>query len=270
MFCVTRSTCREARAALRERWLAKIVIEGVAKTVVPMVLPALLVMVPAGANAQGYQPDFTHGIVSRDSASAHGLTLVMLTKDSTFDPAIRDAMAKTFFTVYPRERKTFNAAAPKRVVYLFDPSYSGVAATWADSGVGYTVVGTRYMRSHPQDIDVVTHEAMHLVQAYPPQESNKPSWLVEGIADYVRATMGVNNAQANWSMPPYDGTQSYTNSYRITARFLVWLDTKVKPGIVKQLDAALRAGTYRDSTWTDLTGKSVDALWAEYGANPGL
>jgi hypothetical protein len=78
----------------------------------------------------------------------------------------------------------------------------------------------------------------------------------------------VNNEKAGWSLTPFKATQSYTNSYRITARFLVWLEKNIKPGIVNHLDAAMRSKTYTPGIWMDLTGKSLDELWGTYAGNP--
>jgi hypothetical protein len=38
---------------------------------------------------------------------------------------------------------------------------------------------------------------------------------------------------------------------------------------VVKLDSAMRNHTYKDTLWKDLTGKTVDELWAAYAANPG-
>jgi hypothetical protein len=106
---------------------------------------------------------------------------------------------------------------------------------------------------------------MHIVQDY--GDSSGPGWLTEGIADYARYKFGVNNAAAKWELK-YKPGQKYTDAYRVTARFLVWMEEKVKPGIVKDLDSQMRKHTFTDNTWQQLTGKTVDQLWAEYTANP--
>ena len=46
--------------------------------------------------------------------------------------------------------------------------------------------------------------------------------------------------------------------------FLEWIETHHKKGVVKELNARLRLGKYGDECWTELTGKSVDALWSEF------
>ena len=82
---------------------------------------------------------------------------------------------------------------------------------------------------------------MHVVQAYKQWD---PAWLREGIADYARAKYGVNNGPAKWTMPDYNPKQNYTDAYRVTARFLVWLEKHVKAGVVVALDQSMRQGKY--------------------------
>ncbi|KAH7705196.1 hypothetical protein AAVH_27599 [Aphelenchoides avenae] len=171
-------------------------------------------------------------------------------------------MVNTFFVVYPKQVNTYNRAAPKTVIFFIDPSYHGVAAT---SG-NVVRFDPSYFAKNPKDIDVVTHETMHIVQAY---KGRVPVWAVEGIADYVRYTMGFDNKGAGWSLPAFKPSQHYTNGYAVTARFFVWLEKKVKPGLVKAYDKALRDGKHADF-FKRFTGKTVGQLWKMYAKNPKI
>ncbi len=193
----------------------------------------------------------------------NGLQLVFTNDDATLDPAVQDRMVKAFFAVYPLMLKEFNPNASKRVKISIENRYRGVAAT-----AGTTIhVNPRWFHQNPEDIDVVTHEGMHVVQAYKQWD---PGWLREGLADYARARFGVNNPAAKWSLPDYNPKQNYTDAYRVTARFLLWLEKHVKPGIAVAMDDSLRQGTYSADTWKQQTGKSVDELWQDYVKNPAL
>jgi len=70
-------------------------------------------------------------------------------------------------------------------------------------------------------------------------------------------------------LPDYKASQHYTNAYRVTTRFLVWLE-KNHTGIVDSLDKTARAGEYTPQLWTKLTGKTVDDLWQDYSQHPEL
>ncbi|WP_158825676.1 basic secretory protein-like protein [Mucilaginibacter lacusdianchii] len=203
--------------------------------------------------------------LTRDSISKKGYTLIFVNKDSTFAQsgnAIKQRMEDTFFDVYPKLAKTYNKKTLKTVIFIIDPNYKGVAAT-SGSIIRYN---PGWMMRTPTDIDVVTHEVMHIVQEY--GYSAGPVWLTEGIADYVRYKFGVDNEGAKWSLTPYKDGQSYKNSYRITARFFVWAEKHTDKNLVKKLDSQLRAHTYTEASWKQLTGKTIDELWSTYIANP--
>ncbi|MGD9556039.1 MAG: basic secretory protein-like protein [Mangrovibacterium sp.] len=201
---------------------------------------------------------------AKDSVERKGFTLVFINKDPSFKPQMINRLKETFFTVYPVLAKDYNKKTAKRVVFVVDPQYDGVAAT----SEGQVVFSPKWFENHPEDIDVVTHEVMHIVQAY--GNTPGPGWLTEGIADYVRYAYGVNNPEAGWSLPDVKAEQNYTNAYRVTARFLVWLEQRKDRKIVKKLDEVMRAHTYSEGIWKKLTGKTPDALWKEYVSDPKI
>ncbi len=202
------------------------------------------------------------GAVNIDSTTKKGYTLVFINHDSAFNKETEKHMTEVFFKVYPEEAKKYNPDTKKKVIIVIDPGYTGVAAT-----AGEVVrVNPQWMHDHPEDVDVVTHEVMHIVQAY--RGGAGPGWITEGIADFVRNELGVNNKEAKWSLTPFNSNQSYTNAYRITARFFVWIEKKYDNSFVRELNAAMRTHTYTDAFWKDKTGKTTDELWAEYAANP--
>lgn len=203
-------------------------------------------------------------VYSNDSVTREGWTLVFVNKDLSFSPEITAKLKETFFAVYPPLVKRFNKKSPARVMFVIDPGYDGVAATWNDK----VVFNPLWFKQHPGDIDVVTHEVMHIVQAY--GDTPGPGWLTEGIADYVRYRYGVDHAGADWKMPDVTAEQHYTNSYRVAARFLVWLEQHKDKKIVDRLDMIMRNHTYQDHIWKELTGKTVDELWKEYVQDPAI
>jgi len=216
-------------------------------------LSILLLTAVSAANAQ------TAKVYTKDSYK-----LTLTNNDATLDTAELTRLVKTFFIVYPKLAAEYNPGTLKEVKMAVDTAYKGVAAT-AD---GKVTIASSWLHKRPEDIDVVTHEVMHIVQDY--GESVGPGWLTEGIADYARNKLGVNNPAAKWSLPEFKPNQNYDNAYRVTARFLYWIEEKKKPGIVKELDSQMRKHTYTDNAWKQLTGKTVDELWKEYAANPAI
>jgi hypothetical protein len=202
-------------------------------------------------------------LVSKDSVTRKGFTLIFINKSPSFDSTVKLKMVEAFFTVYPKEAKLYNRKTLKKVYFVIDPKYTGVAAT-SDGIVRYNPA---WFVSHPNDIDVVTHEVMHIVQSYP---DGALGWLVEGVADYVRFKLGIDNKSAGWTLTQFNEKQRYTNAYRITARFLVWAEKNYTKKLVKKLDAAMRNQSYTPEIWTKLTGKTVDELWKEYASAPTI
>lgn len=199
---------------------------------------------------------------STEVINKNGYKLTIINQDANFDKAEITKLEKTFFEVYPKLEKEYNHKTLKDVIFVIDTTYRGVAET----GNGMVTFSSRYMTMHPKDIDVVTHETMHIVQNY--GDGAGPGWLTEGIADYARYKFGVDNTAAGWSLPNFKPTQNYDNAYRVTARFLVWIEKNVKPSLVKKFDGQLRTHTFTNESWKNETGKTVDELWAAYASNP--
>lgn len=207
--------------------------------------------------------DLNQGVtISRDTIRNEEFSLVFINKEPGFDTVTGKRLVETFFAVYPKEVKTYNRQSAKLVVVMIDPAYSGVAA--ASSGI--IRINPDWLKRNPEDIDVITHEAMHLVQSYPGGAG--PGWITEGIADYVRHQFGVNNEAANWKLTPFKKEHHFTNAYRVTARFFLWIEQQYKKGLVKELDRLMRSKKYTGSFWKEKTGYTVDSLWAMYSKNP--
>lgn len=142
--------------------------------------------------------------------------------------------------------------APKEVTLYFDPKMKGVAHALG----GKITISAAFVRGHPDDLGMVVHELTHVVQSYPP---GGPGWLVEGIADYIR----IVHFEPQAPRPKLDPSKaSYKDAYKTTAMFLEWVELHHTAGMVVKMNAALRAGSYKDELWNSLTGKTVDELWA--------
>lgn len=194
----------------------------------------------------------------------NGKTLIFTNEDPNFKEEVKNGLVNTFFKVYPNIAADFNPEVTDTIYVKIDTAYTGVA--YAHNGK--IVISSGWLEKKPIDLDVITHEVMHIVQSYP--SNSGPGWLTEGIADYVRFEYGVDNDGAEWFLPEYSAEQSYKNSYRITARFLVWVTHNYGDDFVVSLDKNMREATYSDEIWTNNTGKSLDELWKEYSKNPQI
>ena len=202
-------------------------------------------------------------VLKGDSLVSGGYCLIFVSNDATLDSITRQNLINVFFTVYPQEVARFNNNSLKKVTFFVDTAYKGVAET----GNGIARINPDWLKKYPQDVDLATHEVMHVVQSY---HDFNPGWLTEGIADYVRYTYGVNNKGGGWTLPDYRPGQSYQNAYRVTARFLLWVEKNKYKKIVDDMDKAMRDGTYTPELWAKLTGRTVDELWEEYAKDPTI
>ena len=144
---------------------------------------------------------------------------------------------------------------PTRVTLRINKTEKGVGGT-SGTSIG---VSSGWVKKHPEDVGMVIHELTHVIQRYPKPQ---PWWVTEGIADYIRWAIYEGKPQA-WfirSKKP-DG---YKAGYRETAGFFLWLESGAAPGIVKQLNSAMRKGSYSEELFKKRTKKSIDQLWKEY------
>lgn len=207
------------------------------------------------------------------------------------DPELAQMIVDAFDRNYKDICDFFNYGELRKVTYVVDPGYDGVAATYTEQAK--VVMNPGYYAKFTKDADSMTHELVHVAQNYwhepkkedPPKkkwedmtddekaearrlhELHLPGWLTEGLADYGRDRFGVFNDQAGWKLPSYKKGQKYTDAYRVTAAFLKWAEQNGTPNLAYDLNDRLKKETYStDTTWKELTGYTVDELWERYAA----
>ena len=123
------------------------------------------------------------------------------------------------------------------------------------NGGGVMTVDAKWAKAHPEDTGLTVHEMAHSVQA-----GGSPGWLVEATADYVR-WIKFEPQSFTYRIDPKAKPQQ---PYRVGAAFLAWTENHYDPKLVTKLYDAARYGRYRDSLFERYTGKTIDALWAEF------
>jgi hypothetical protein len=133
-------------------------------------------------------------------------------------------------------------------------SYRGVAMAGGSRITG----STRYFKAHPEDVGAMIHETTHIVQRY--RSRSNPSWLVEGLADYIRnfifepGKLGRLNPERS----------HYNDSYRTTAVFLAYVTDQYDRNLISKLNTLMREGRYREDVFKEFTGKTVQELGEEW------
>lgn len=111
--------------------------------------------------------------------------------------------------------------------------------------------------ANPADLGMIVHELMHVIQV---GYNNCPSWLIEGIADYVRYY---------WFDPPSrrpraGKASNAQDGYGTTAEFLDWTAHRYQPNLLRMLDQGFRSGQSMDQIFVAATRKSLDQLNTEW------
>jgi hypothetical protein len=123
-----------------------------------------------------------------------------------------------------------------------------------------------WIQAHPDDSGLLIHELVHVVQGYP-QSRTAPSWLIEGIADYVRWWRYEPELAATKGRTRIDPAKAkYTDSYRTSAMWLAWCSRTHDMRLVPALDCALRNGEEWQPVLEKLCGKNADELWKDFVA----
>lgn len=157
---------------------------------------------------------------------------------------------------YQRMAARFNPQAPAQV----DLEVVAGMSNPGETNGSRVRISAAWIRSHPGDIDVMTHEQFHVVQNYGP--GAQPGWAVEGLADYARWKYGLSNA--GWALPEFRADHHWTQGYGVTAAFFRWLEEQRRPGFPEELDEVLRLRGYSAAFWTSRFELSLAQLWREF------
>jgi hypothetical protein len=151
-----------------------------------------------------------------------------------------------------------DGVTPPKAFTLTFREMDGVAYTSGD-GCHFAAA---YFRTHSDDYGAVVHEMTHVIQAY---HGNNPGWLVEALDDYVRFYRYEPVSKALHFTS--DRVPNDPQAYQIGAQFLNYVQTKYDNTLTPELNTAMRKGAYSDDIWTQKTGKTLAALWAEWKAS---
>ncbi|MDQ3815766.1 MAG: basic secretory family protein [Armatimonadota bacterium] len=169
-------------------------------------------------------------------------------------------LVSQWFPIVWRLLATDGVTPPQEIKLVFKKKIQAPAYAIGSS----LFVNGEWISQHPDDLGMMIHELTHIVQRYP-NKGNKPGWLVEGIADFIRWWRYEPEAPRTRIDPL---KASYRDAYRTTAAFLAWVTAKYDRRIVPRLDKALREGQYTDDIFKEMTGKDLDTLWSEFSPRP--
>ena len=174
-------------------------------------------------------------------------------------PTIVDLMSETGYTPLAKVSLRYRNDMPKNIPASASLFRINLNAPWFRNQLAGEAKGS------------VVHELVHIVQGYgrirrnnPEAAKKTPSWVVEGLADYVRwflyepETGGAKLSKAQLARAKHDA------SYRTSANFIDWVSRTHDKDLPWKLNSAARKGQYSDSLWEKFTGKTVDQLANEW------
>jgi hypothetical protein len=132
----------------------------------------------------------------------------------------------------------------------------GPGAAWTNGTDVF--LSSRWFSEHPEDTGGVLHEFTHAIMRAPTYDGTT-SWLIEGLADYVRDQLGHD---APWTQAHFEPGKA-TAGYQTTAHFLKYLE-RTYPGTVKRLAQALMHDTYSPDVFRQSTGNPLDVCVSGY------
>ncbi|MEQ1936073.1 MAG: basic secretory protein-like protein, partial [Fimbriimonadaceae bacterium] len=169
-------------------------------------------------------------------------------------------LVEDYFPIVSTWLATEDFKPPKTITLIVKKGIGPPAYATGDT----ITVKAEWISQHPEDLGMIIHEMTHVLQQYP-GSSNKPGWLVEGIADYIRWWRYEPELHATKGRTKPDPAKAkYTDSYRTTAVWLAWCSRTYNMGLVPALDRAMRKREDPMPVFEKLTGKSPDTLWKEY------
>jgi hypothetical protein len=117
---------------------------------------------------------------------------------------------------------------------------------------------------HQDDFGRVAHELVHVVQAYP---SPTITWLMEGIADYLRYYVLLPDDPRRQFDPQH---YTYQLGYQPAAALLDWVERTYGAGSVQRVNAVMRQGGDGEAELLKITGSTPFTLWRGYLTSRGI
>ncbi len=163
-------------------------------------------------------------------------------------------------------RKTSEIPVTTKITILIE-DFAGISETYHANGAATIRVSSRYLQqvaNAQADVGAAVRALFyyHATNTYQfdGNDGFANSWLVAGVANYVRHVAGT--LPDNQRKPG----GAYDDGGVTTGFFLVWLDQRY-PDFVYELNSSLdpnRGVKWTTQAFQDITGQTVDQLWAAY------
>ena len=181
---------------------------------------------------------------------------------------MQDIGRKVCRTLYKNASEIRNASHVKLIIRYAVGEVAWKSGDGSDITVMISTDHLKNVKAQGRDVGkeikgILFHEMTHMYQQDDSDGHGADGGLIEGIADTVRFK---NGFIPDGAQPDPNG--HWNDGYRTTAFFLLWLDQHYDSFIYRlNLTMDSRDGkTWTPEAFRTITGKSVDALWADYRA----
>ncbi len=171
-------------------------------------------------------------------------------------PIARQASLTTLATTYlPKIHEALGVPQHNAPIHL---TFAPEPAQYPGATYGRMIeLSESYMLRHPEDIGMILHEFVHVVQAYP--EGTTPGWVTEGIADYLRDYILLPSPTRHTPPARADYRRGYTHAATLLDYIIQTRHHGDWKALIHPLNAACQSGENGEA-W----------LTAHYGAPDAL
>jgi len=167
---------------------------------------------------------------------------------------------RKYYPIYDKYLET-EGHIPSGTIELRAES-SGPIGWNSSTTIGFSIEWIKPGAGGEKDWGMIAHELVHFVQSYRGGEGTGiPGWATEGIGDFVRHAF----FEPEKEMRPVNPSRAkYTDAYQVTAGFFMYIVDVHDRDFIKKLNEMARKRTYSEDLFEQVSGKNLDALWAEY------
>lgn len=171
-----------------------------------------------------------------------------------------ETSAKLFFEVWPKLMTQLGANVDE-IPRDIDITFVNTLPHPAHAGGHTMTISAKHFKEQPKDVEgVFVHELGHIVQQY---QTYKPTWFVEGSADYLRYRQFPDRKWANSARKRMNNDRPLSQ-YWNSACFLLWMEDTYKKPVVSVISRAIYDKKYKESLFKDITGHTLDELVEMY------
>ena len=217
-----------------------------------------------------FLPSANPAKVIRFATKDKKFSFIVDTSDSPqYEKWIKDDLSPVILEWYPKIVDLLPSKgyeAPQKVTLQFKNNVPNGIPAYATGS--FITMNARWFKNQlrKEAKGCVVHELVHVVQNYwlaprlNPNPRQTPSWVTEGLADYIRWFLYEPESKGAHYSPAQIRQMKHDASYRISANFIDWVSRNHQKEIATLINNDARHGRYEENLWKAHTGSSIEEL----------